>query len=166
AGPKAMAPLTVAVVSDLHTGAPHVGLEKLDRIVAIVNRRRPDLIVLLGDYIVHGVVGGHRVEPEATASRLQPLRAPLGVFAVLGNHDWWYDGPRVAGALRAVGIVVLDEEAVRLRHGGRPLWLVGLADFKTRASDPRRATSAVPLPDPVIVLTHNPAVFPLVPAPL
>src|SRR5712692_2637562 len=131
--PRAMTPLTIAVVSDLHTGAPHIDAAKVDRIVSIINERYPDLVVLLGDFIMHGVIGGRRVEPEVTAARLEPLRAPLGVFAVLGNHDWWYDGPRVARALRAAGIVVLDEEAVRLRHGGHPLWLVGLADFDTRS---------------------------------
>ena len=162
--PREMPPLTIAVVADLHTGAPHVGPEKLDRVVTLVNQRRPDLVVLLGDFIVHGVIGGRRVEPEVTAARLQPLRAPLGVFAVLGNHDWWYDGPRVASALRAAGIVVLDDEAARLRHGGHPLWLVGLADFDTRTPDPARATSAVPPAEPIIVLTHNPDVFPLMPA--
>jgi predicted MPP superfamily phosphohydrolase len=162
--PREMPPLTIAVVSDLHTGAPHVDAEKLARVVSLVNQRRPDLVVLLGDFIVHGVIGGRRVEPEVTAARLQPLRAPLGVFAVLGNHDWWYDGPRVARALRAAGIVVLDEEAVRLRHRGHPLWLVGLADFDTRTPDPARATSAVPLAEPIIALTHSPDVFPLVPA--
>ncbi len=148
--PREMPPLTIAVVADLHTGAPHVGPEKLDRVVSLVNQRRPDLVVLLGDFIVHGVIGGRRVEPEVTAARLQPLRAPLGVFAVLGNHDWWYDGPRVASALRAAGIVVLDDEAARLRHGGHPLWLVGLADFDTRTPDPARATSAVPPAEPII----------------
>ena len=162
--PREMPPLTIAVVADLHAGAPHVGPEKLDRVVSLVNQRRPDLVVLLGDFIVHGVIGGRRVEPEVTAARLQPLRAPLGVFAVLGNHDWWYDGPREARALRAAGIVVLDDEAARLRHGGHPLWLVGLADFDTRTPDPARATSAVPPAEPIIALTHNPDVFPLMPA--
>jgi uncharacterized protein len=162
--PREMPPLTIAVMADLHAGAPHVGPEKLDRVVSLVNQRRPDLVVLLGDFIVHGVFGGRRVEPEVTAARLQPLRAPLGVFAVLGNHDWWYDGPSVARALRAAGIVVLDDESARVRHGGHPLWLVGLADLDTRAPDPARATSAVPPAEPIIVLTHNPDVFPLVPA--
>jgi hypothetical protein len=58
-----MPPLTIAVVSDLHTGAPHVGPEKLDRVVSLVNQRRPDLVVLLGDFMAHGVIGGRRVEP-------------------------------------------------------------------------------------------------------
>jgi uncharacterized protein len=161
--PRGMPPLSIAVVSDLHTGAPHIDPAKLDRIVSIINQRHPDLVVLLGDFIVHGVIGGGRVEPEVTAARLEALRAPLGVFAVLGNHDWWYDGERVARALRAAGIVVLEDEAVRLRHRGHALWLVGLADFDTRASDPARTTSAVPSAEPIIALTHNPDIFPLVP---
>ncbi|HEV8529880.1 MAG TPA: metallophosphoesterase [Methylomirabilota bacterium] len=161
--PRAMPPLTIAVVSDLHTGAPHIDPAKVDRIVSIINQRQPDLVVLPGDFVVHGVIGGRRIEPEVTAARLEARRAPLGVFAVLGNHDWWYDGQRVARALRAAGIVVLEDEAVRLRHRGHAFWLVGLADFDTRTSDPARTTSAIPPAEPVVALTHNPDIFPLIP---
>jgi len=89
-------------IADLHTGAPHITLEKVADVVARVNAARPDLVVLLGDYVIHGVLGGHFVEPERTAAALRGLAAPLGVVAVLGNHDWWYDGDRVSRALAAV----------------------------------------------------------------
>lgn len=80
-------------------------MDKVREIVASVNAARPDLIVLLGDYVIHGVVGGRRLDIESTAAALRDLRAPLGVFAVLGNHDWWYDGPRTPRAREAAGIV-------------------------------------------------------------
>jgi uncharacterized protein len=163
AWPKDVPPLKVALLSDLHTGAPHVGPDKLDRIVALTNAQQPDLVVLLGDYVVHGVIGGRSVAPEVTAERLTALRAPLGVFAVLGNHDWWYDGPRVTEAFRAAGIVVLENESVRIQHGGRALWLAGLGDVMTRGAQPDRAIVPVPSSDPVIVLSHNPDVFPMIP---
>src|SRR5688572_17742054 len=81
--------LRVAVLADLHVGSPFNGLEKLDRIVDITLNARPDLILLAGDYVIHGVLGGARVAPEEIAKGLRRLAAPLGVFAVLGNHDWW-----------------------------------------------------------------------------
>jgi predicted MPP superfamily phosphohydrolase len=128
-----------------------------------VNAARPDLIVLLGDYVIHGIIGGRFIEPEPVAMVLGGLRAPLGVFAVTGNHDWWYDGPRVTGALEAAGIRVLDDAAAPLPAGG-PLWIAGVGDLWTRPADVRRALAEVPADAPVVVITHNPDLFPVVPA--
>jgi uncharacterized protein len=100
--------LRVALISDLHAGAPHVDEERIERLVDAVRPRNADLIVLLGDFIDPKVRGGGRIAPEAVAQRLGALRATLGVFAVLGNHDWHHDGRRVAAALRAAGIPVLE----------------------------------------------------------
>jgi predicted MPP superfamily phosphohydrolase len=94
-------PLRIAVASDLHIGSPFTGIEKLDQIVARINAGRPDIIVLLGDFVIQGVTGGKFVPPEATAARLANLHAPLGVFAVLGNDDWWLDAQRVSRSLRS-----------------------------------------------------------------
>jgi len=58
------------------------------------------------------------VEPGVFAEELRPLRAPLGVVAVLGNHDWWYDGDEVRRALDRAGIRVLENEAIALQHNG------------------------------------------------
>jgi hypothetical protein len=56
--PEALDDLRVAVLTDIHAGSPHIDLEKLDRIVATVNREEADLVVLLGDYVIRGVLGG------------------------------------------------------------------------------------------------------------
>jgi predicted MPP superfamily phosphohydrolase len=162
--PAAIGPLRIVALSDLHTGAPHVTVAKLDEIVARVNAARPDLIVLLGDYVIHGVIGGRFVEPERTAAALRGLTAPLGVFAILGNHDWWYDGGRVGRALSEAGIRLLDDAAVPIETRGGPLWIAGVSDLYTRPADVGRALAAVPEGAPVIVLTHNPDVFVRVPA--
>jgi len=162
--PAALGPLRIVALADLHTGAPHVTVEKLRDIVAAVNATRPDLIVLLGDYVIHGVVGGRFVEPEPTAAALRDLRAPLGVFAVLGNHDWWYDGARVTRALEGAGICVLEDAAVSVTANGRPLWIAGVSDALTRRADVTRALAPVPDGAPVIVLTHNPDLFVRMPA--
>lgn len=162
--PAALGPLRIVALADLHTGAPHTTVEKLRDIVATVNAARPDLIVLLGDYVIHGVVGGRFVEPEPTAAALRDLSAPLGVFAVLGNHDWWYDGGRVTRALEGAGIRVLEDTAVSVTANGRPLWIAGVSDVLTRRADLTRALAPVPDGAPVIVLTHNPDLFVRMPA--
>ena len=159
--------LRIAVISDLHIGSPHVGLDKLRKIVERTNAENPALIVLLGDFVIggprtssQGVRGGDFVEPEMTARELKELHAPLGVFAVLGNHDWWYDGERVGKALTDVGIPVLENRAVHIGH----LWLGGIADFWTREPDVAGTLRQVDGDDPVVLITHNPDIFPDVPA--
>ena len=151
--------LRVALISDLHAGAPHVDEDRIARLVDTVAPHRPDLILLLGDFIDPTVAGGTEVAPEAVAERLRRLEAPLGVFAVLGNHDWDHAGARVGAALRAAGIAVLENEAIDL---GR-LHLAGLADLRTRGADVERTLARVPPERPVLLLSHDPDVFPRVP---
>src|SRR5262249_51180824 len=89
--PAGIMGMRVAVISDLHAGSPHITLEKINRIVETTNAARPDLILLPGDFVISGMPGGRFMEPEVIASALQGLRARSGVFATLGNHDWWYN---------------------------------------------------------------------------
>jgi predicted MPP superfamily phosphohydrolase len=163
AWPSALDGLRIAVLSDVHAGAPFVGDEKLRDVAAATNCEAPDVIVLLGDYVVGGEIGARPMAPEAIAARLGELHAPLGVFAVLGNHDWWFDGERIRAALVAAGIRVLENEAVEVRRGGASFWLAGLADLMTREPNAERALAAVPEGAAVIALDHNPDVFPGMP---
>ncbi|MBA5862428.1 MAG: metallophosphoesterase [Nitrospira sp. CR1.1] len=161
--PASARDLRIAVLADLHTGSPHNDLEKLQDIVQAANRAQPDLVLLAGDFVIHGVVGGHFIEPEASARVLRSLQAPLGVYAVLGNHDWWFDGTRVRKALEAEGIPVLEDRAIPLMFHHTSIWLAGVSDFWEAAHDVRRALSGVDETSPVIVVTHNPDVFPEIP---
>jgi len=156
--------LRIAVLSDLHVGSPHRSLANLKEIVTATNAERPDLIVVLGDLVIEGVVGGRFVEPEPIAADLAALHAPLGVIAVLGNHDWWYDGERVRRALEANHIPVLENQNMRLTYRGQSLWLCGLADLWTRGNRLAETLAEIHNDDPVIVLMHNPDLFPDMPA--
>lgn len=156
--------MKIAVLTDLHVGAPHVGPEKLRRVVALVNEEKPDLILILGDLVIQDVVGGNFVAPERIADELKNLRATDGVVAVLGNHDWWLDGNRVGAALRAAGVTVLENQALRLERGGRAFWLAGVADLWTRDPDVAGTLRQVENDDPVLLITHNPDIFPDVPS--
>lgn len=162
--PRALEKFRVAALSDLHVGAPFAGLDKLRRIVRETNRARPRLVVLLGDFVIRGVWGGHFVEPGPIARELQLFEAPLGAIAVLGNHDWWHDGPGVRGSLEAAGIRVLENQAARLSWNRQDLWILGLADIWTRKPDPVTPLLGVPAGAPILALTHNPDIFPKVPA--
>jgi predicted MPP superfamily phosphohydrolase len=158
--PARLAGLRVAVISDLHTGAPHVKTAAVERVVAKVNAERPDVALLLGDYVDEHVAFGRHVEPEAVAAVLAGLRAAHGVYAVLGNHDWVEGGRRVARALRAAGIVVLENDAAPVADS---LWVVGLAAAGRRRVDIDGAFAPVPEGAPAIALTHSPDLFPRLP---
>lgn len=179
-------PLRIAVIADLHACDPWMSLERIEEIVARTNALNADIIVMLGDY-----VAGHRrvtrfIPAGEWAAVLGGLKAPLGVHAILGNHDWWDDkavqrdgqGPTAARrALEAAGIPVYENDAKRLSKGGRPFWLAGLGDqlafLPARRFRPVRhigvddlgATLAKVTDDaPLILLAHEPDVAARVPA--
>jgi uncharacterized protein len=135
--------------------------ERIDRVVAAVGDERPDLILLLGDYVGEDVLFGSAVAPEAVAERLGALRAPRGVVAVLGNHDWYTGGRRIADAIAGAGLPVLEDDAV---PAGPGLWVAGVSDERIRGADVAGALAAVPPDEAVLLLSHDPDVFPFVPA--
>ena len=161
--PPALAGWTIVALSDIHAGSPHMDHEGLRRVVAAANAEHADLVVLLGDYVIQGVIGGRFIPPEETARELARLQATQGVVSVLGNHDWWLDGPRVRQAFAEAGLRPLENQALAIGAGPR-LWVAGLADLWTREPDMNAALRSVPEGEPVIVLTHSPDVFPDVPA--
>jgi predicted MPP superfamily phosphohydrolase len=173
-------PLSVAAIADLHFGEPYLGLERLKMIVDATNAAEPDLIVLLGDYgATHHDAAEHRAAMEVLAQKVRRLSAPLGVFAVMGNHDWSADGlarargqgPPVAGqALGQVGVAVLENDAVRLQHRGQEFWLAGLGDQLAQVGARRGLDDLCSTVDkitdgsPAILLAHEPDIFPVVPS--
>ena len=173
-------PLRIAVLTDLHMGAPHMPLERLDAIIELVNAQKPDLVVLLGDYGASHKFITKKVSFAATARACARLRAPLGRYAVMGNHDWWADpraqkrrrGPTEAHmAFEDAGVPVLENEALRMRFKGKNFWLAGLGDqyaFRARKAgrygvDDLKGTLAHIKDDaPAILLAHEPDIFPKV----
>jgi len=161
--PVACDGLRIAVLADLHVGSPFNGLEKLAETVELTNRARPHLILLAGDFVIHGVVGGRFTPPEEAADILSELDAPSGVYAVLGNHDWWLDADRVRSSLEGVGIPVLEDTSVRVEHLACSFWLVGVSDFWEGPHDVDAALRGVPKDGASVLFTHNPDLFPEVP---
>jgi hypothetical protein len=160
AWPPAFDHMKIVAVSDLHVGSPFVDDAKIDRVVAMINETQPDLVVILGDFIQRDKDDRVLVEPEKIAEKLKSLRARYGVFAVMGNHDWWYDGQRVRRAMEAVGIRVLENDVAQIQKDGQTIWLLGVPDYWTRQPlDIRPALQKITSPGPIIALTHNPDVF-------
>ena len=161
--PQPLDGLRIAVISDIHADNWFITDKKLRTIVARTNELQPDLIVILGDYMASNGWVTRRVEPEVFGPILKDLHAPLGVYSVLGNHDWWYSGMKVRRSLEQNGIKVLENESAQVNVRGTSLWLVGLADLWTRPQRIDQVVATVPEGQPVIALTHNPDIFPKVP---
>ena len=171
--------LRIAVLSDFHAHPRCMGEAEIAAVVARTNALGPDLTVLLGDY---GSQSAGPVPFETVARLLGDLRAPKGVYAVQGNHDWGDDhearhrgrGPtRVERALRAAGIGFIENAATRLDLPA-PLWLAGIESEETPGVPRRpqplarhrlaaldRTLRPVPPDEPVILLAHEPDIFAL-----
>ncbi|WP_366030009.1 metallophosphoesterase [Hyphomicrobium sp.] len=180
--------LRIAVLTDLHVCEPWLGIDRLRGIVARTNALMPDLVVMLGDYVRgRGMMSlwSRDVPHEDWAAVLAGLKAPLGVHAVLGNHDWWDDldaqerrgGPvRSRIALEAAGIAVYENDAVRFEKDGLPFWIAGLGDQwafwdplkpelgLTGVDDLEGTLDKVRDDAPVLLMVHEPDIFPQVPS--
>lgn len=152
--------LRILLAADIHVQGPDMPPERLARIVDQINALQPDLILLAGDFIGDRQLSTRWYSYDEALAPLRQLRAPLGTVAVLGNHDHWMDAAAAARALRANGVTLLSNDAVRVG----PLGLGGLDDDFTRRSDlPRtiarmREVGGVPM-----VLSHSPDPFPELP---
>lgn len=160
--------LRLVVMGDLQPAGPIETLETVAKVVDRMNAEAGDLVLLLGDYVSTRRLATGFLDPHDTVPILGRLKAPLGVFAVLGNHDWWWDGPEMRRLLTDQGITVLEDAAARVDDAGRTLWIAGLSDPVTQAYD-LEATLAQTGPmqagagEPVLLLAHTPDVFPEVP---
>lgn len=171
--------LRIVAISDLHVGEPFVGLRRVRQIVRRANALDPDIIVLLGDYAAGHKFISKPVLFKDVAPVLGTLQARYGVYAVLGNHDWWDDlaaqkrggGPNFYGtALQKSGIGLLSNEAVKIPQAD--VWLAGLEDQLALLRGGKGLVGLDDLPatlahitddDPAILLAHEPDIFPKVP---
>ena len=171
--PAAMPPLRIAVLTDIHAVEPWMPANRIARIAEAANGLGADIIVLLGDYVAAMPKFRTRTVPFAHwTEALRGLRAPLGVYAIMGNHDWWTDNWKVRDGLTKVGIPVLENRALKIDKGGRRFWLAGLGDQMAlhvpggyRGVDdlPKTIAQTMGDRDPVILLAHEPDIFVKVP---
>ena len=179
--------LRAVALSDIHACWPWMTRARIETLVIEANALRPDIFFLLGDYVQAVKIFGRPVPHPDFAHPLAGLSAPLGVHAVLGNHDWTDDegavkrgaGPTEAGeALEAVSIPVYHNRSVRIEHGGGAFWLAGLESQRAfwlprkersrknhfRGLDDLDGTLAqVTSDEPVILMAHEPDIFDRVP---
>jgi predicted MPP superfamily phosphohydrolase len=156
--PAGLEGMRIVQVSDLHVG-PHTPRGFLASVARAVQAARPDLIAITGDQ-----VDDFARDVACFADAFAGLSAPLGVFAVPGNHDVYAGWAAVRAGLEAMGITVLVNEAVEVVRGDGRFWLAGTGDPAGRgggaAPDLARTLARVPAGAFTIALAHNPALWP------
>lgn len=177
--------LRIAAIADIHACEPWMSADRIRAIVDRTNALSPDLILLLGDYVAGHPWVTNWVHSKDWSAAMAALSSPLGVHAILGNHDWWEDktaqkrgtGPVFGrSALENVGIPVYENDVVKLQKNGESFWLAGLGDQLAllpgkkwgRArfqgmDDLPGALSKITDDAPIILLAHEPDIFPKVP---
>ncbi len=168
--PASLDGFKIAAIGDIHGGAPFIDESKLREMVRRISAEKPDLIVWLGDYVIHGMLGGTFMEPEQIALILSTARSRHGHLAVIGNHDRELGVERVERAFARAGIPVLRWGFKTLSLEGVKVHVFGLDDFELSPNYwPRFQTMHdtwlnSPPAEPILVLSHSPDVFPWIPA--
>lgn len=159
--PQGAAPVTIALLADIHVAGPDMPPERLAAIVSQVNTLQPDLVAIAGDLISEKRTATRVYSAAEVTAPLGKLSAPLGVVVVPGNHDHWFDWSALAAQLsRYPQITVLRNQAVQ--RG--PLVIGGVDDDFTGRADLYATVAAMAGKKAArIMLTHSPDIFPQVP---
>lgn len=160
----------VVAIADIHTGSNYAPPERVRYVVEQANAQEPDLIVLLGDYVSERSWNrGARKPPDGTdrtelkipvetiAENLSGLRARYGVYAVIGNHDWYHNQEKIIRVFREAGINVLNNEVASLDINGEKLYVWGIEDLWLNRRVPLENTyNSIEIKQNIIAITHNP----------
>lgn len=148
----------IVAISDIHGGSNNVTEEKIRRVVELANRQNPDLIVLLGDYVSQEKLasGALRMPSEVVAANLKGLRAKYGVFAVIGNHDWYYNEKKITGEFAGAGMKILENEVEEIKVGDETVNLWGIEDYWKNRRVPLEAFEQISGKQNIVAITHNP----------
>lgn len=140
----------IVQMSDIHL-YPFTKLELVQRAVQVSNSLKPDITVLTGDYVWRNLSAIDDLTPA-----LAELDAKYGVFATMGNHDYWLNVEVIKDSFKSVGLPVLENQGVTFNVGGAPLHLAGLDDGWSGNPDLEAAMQGTPEGAPVVLLMHEP----------
>lgn len=151
--PRAFSGKTIGVLTDLHHG-PFVGIRFIREAVKLANSLAPDAFALVGDFAHRAADTSEQLPP--CLETLAKLRAPLGVFAVPGNHDQEHEGAVFRRVIRTTSLINLTNRALKLTVSGEHLWLAGVDDLWFGQPDLEAALDGIPVNSAVVLLSHNP----------
>ena len=105
-------PIKIALFADLHAGSPHIDMKYIDKIIASLNEQKPDIVLIAGDLAINGVIGGQPLPFDKIAQKISAIKNKYGIYAVLGNHDWWNEPAEIKNQLQKNGVKVLENESI------------------------------------------------------
>lgn len=171
--PRGFSGLKIAFLSDFHSSSL-VPVGTIRRAAELIMRGSPDLpdVILLGGDFVTGTneVGAQKTAVSPTVQRyikecveaLMPLKAPMGIYGVLGNHDFWCGREAVriiCGEFsERLGVVWLRNSSVKLQRGGDAVDLMGIDDYWESGPGFEGACRGLDPGGVKILLSHNPDV--------
>ena len=140
----------IVFVSDIHYG-PFFSLKRVKKVLGKINSLNPDIVLLGGDYV-------HRDSKyiEPCFKELEELRATLGVYGVLGNHDHWEDPKLTRQCMAGAGILTIGNRSYWIEKGEEKIKVGGVGDYYQDTQDLEPTISDVTNGDFVILVTHNP----------
>lgn len=156
--PARMEGFTIALLSDFHYDSVF-SVHPIRSSIHTVNALNPDLIALTGDFVTEPAVGNPELgaaAAEPCADLLSQLKAPHGLWAVLGNHDLSTNASRVSSALTGKGIQLLTNRSIPVEREGGRFWLTGVDDVLDGRPDLEAALHVVPSNEPAVLLAHEP----------
>lgn len=154
------APVTIALISDIHVAGPDMPPERLERIVAKINGLKPDLVAIAGDLVSAKRTATRIYTPSEIVAPLAQLNAPLGTIVVPGNHDHWFDWDELKIELNKAGVLVLENSAAKIG----PLAVGGLDDEYTGRDDLDATLAGMDTLNGVrMIISHSPDPFAEIP---
>lgn len=154
--------IKIGVISDFHAGDMPFEKWRIEKVVNAANAENPDMVFLLGDF-VNGFFGMSAMDPEILGDILSKIKAPMGVFAVTGNHDLGYGEDKIIPPLQKRGIRFLQNENVKIETSGGSFYIAGLSFRESMAYDMKPALEGIPKGSPLILLMHAPEFYPSFP---
>jgi predicted MPP superfamily phosphohydrolase len=152
--PAAFDGTTVVFAADIHAG-PYFGRSRVRALVEQINTLEPDVVILGGDY-----VGGRTGGVQAFYSEVGNIEAPLGVFAVLGNHDYWEGVSNAYDGMADAGVKLLVNENTTLSRGGESIRVAGVDDAWIGDADIDAAAAGIRDDEFAVFVSHTPDYFP------
>ena len=149
--------IKLAVVGDLHIGSPYATLKALQKLLNNIMTEKPDVLILVGDYVIQGVIGGTHVDISEVVKLLDTVDIPS--VAIIGNHDVKDGRAEIQAAFRDSKILFLENASTRLKIKGQELLFIGLDDESTGHPKPDEAFPTRCDDKTVICLAHDPATF-------
>lgn len=154
--------MKIALVSDLHLGSNWLEKWRFQQIIDEVNSQKPDIILLLGDYVNRQRYYSS-MEVSEIADGLAKMNAPLGIYAVSGNHDEFWALDSIRRNFKRVGIKFLENESVKVSSKFGDFYIAGVRDISEGDFDFFAALEKVPSGAPCLLLSHEPDIFPALP---